>query len=211
MAPVRDGDLEENEVNSVIAASLPMKLRRDPNVMRFIQAFVSCRHLRQAADVAGIPYDLAKTLYRRNDVQATIEGLTSRSLMKFGYSAEEIIERVKEVVDVDPREVENLDGTVKRLRDMPPELSRAVKKMRVKETFETDPNGMRVWSGYIVDIEFWDKMVAAKMLGNEKSVMGEKKKIEHDIGGNMSQVLLERVKRGESETAVIMEREVGDE
>jgi hypothetical protein len=56
---------------------------------------------------------------------------------------------------------------------------------------------MKVLAGQIIEVEFWDKMKAVELLGREKDIFKESKKITHDLTANMSSVLLESKKRAE--------------
>jgi len=126
--------------------------------------------------------------------------------LKYGFEEAEIVERFKEIAFLDPLEFEREDGTFKRLAEMSPEARRTIKKIKVKETFETDANGMKVWTGQILEIEFWDKMRAGELLGKgPKEVFKETKTVQHEVGRNMSALLLESAKRAEKRITDIRE------
>jgi hypothetical protein len=129
--------------------------------------------------------------------------------MKYGFDATEIMERVKEISALDPIELENPDGTFKKhFKDIAPEVRRAIKKLKVKNYYETDPNGFKVLAGEIIEYEFYDKMEAHKLLGQEKNIFKPTQKVEYDVGTNMRDVLLDGAKRGAEKAIEITGRVV---
>lgn len=193
-----------DEVSYLFKLHLLPQHQRDPNVIGFIKHYLQCRSSKQAAYAMGLTAWDGNNLLRRPDIHTTIKKITEISLMKHGYDAAEVIERVKEIMQIDPAELERPDGSyVTSLKELPPETRRAIKRFKAKNTYETDPNGMKVLSGQIIEVEFWDKMKAVELLGREKNIFKETKVHQHDITKNMSSVLLEAKKRAEDATAEI--------
>jgi len=146
----------------------------------------------------GLSYRDCQSLKRRPDIYEAINKITDLALNKYGFDADDVVQKVKEIVDIDIAEFENPDGTYKeRLTELSPETRRAVKKFKVKNCYDTDPNGMKVVTGKIIEVELWDKMRAVELLGREKNIFKENKKIEHTVSENMAAVLLESRKRAE--------------
>jgi hypothetical protein len=117
-------------------------------------------------------------------------------VQKYGYDAYEVIERVKEISIIDPVCFENPDGTYKtHLSQIDPEARRAIKKFKVKNMYGEDPNGMRTVVGQLVEVELYDKLKGLELLGREKNILKETKKVEHDVTSNMANLLLESKKR----------------
>lgn len=132
--------------------------------------------------------------------------------MKYGYDATEIVERVKEISALDPIELENPDGSFKKsFHQMKPEVRRAIKKLKVKNIWDTDPNGMKVITGEIIEFEFYDKMEAHKLLGQEKDVFKPKSVVEHDVSKRMADVLLDSARRGAERAIEVTGRVVNEE
>lgn len=196
-APKRDGALTEDETSFILRTTLLPHHHADPNVIRFIAAYMQCRDTRQAASEAGLDVRSGRNLRARPDIHQAITKLTEKSVMKYGFDASEVIEKVKEIASVDPVEFLRADGSFKHLHEMAPEARRAIKKFKAKNIFEKDPNGMQVCTGEIIEIELWDKLKASELLGREKEIFKETKKVEHDITSNMASVLLEAKRRGE--------------
>lgn len=166
--------------------------RDDPNVIRFIVNYLDCRSITQAARQSGLTPREGRVLKARRDIHAVIVAITDLAVLKHGYDAAELVERMKEIVEIDPIEIQNPDGTFKEsLESIPADTRRAIKRFKCKNSYDFDANGIRVISGKIIEIEFWDKMKAAELLGREKDTFKETKKIEHSVGANMRDILLE--------------------
>lgn len=197
-----NGKLSENEANVILRATLLPEHREDPNVLRFISAYMRCRHAGQAAEEAGLPARAGANLRNRPDIHLAITRLSEKSVNKYGFDASEVVERVKEVSEIDLVVFENPDGTWKnRLSDIPPEARRAIKKIKVKNCFDTDANGMRIVTGEIIEIEVWDKMKGLELLGREKNTFKDTKVVEHNISRNMADTLLEASRRADERLA----------
>ncbi len=200
------GKLTDDEVSFILQTSLKPVHHSDINILRFINNYMRCRDPKQAAVEAGLTASSGRALKARPDIHLAIARLTEKSLDKFGFSAEEVIERVKEIAFVDPLDLFNPDGSCKtKMADIAPEARRAIKSFKVKNLYETDPNGMKVRVGEIVEIQMWDKMKSVEFLGREKSLFKETTKVEHDITSNMASILLDSKSRGEQ--AYIQARE----
>lgn len=194
---IADSALTENETMQILRRTLLPEHMNDPNVLRFISNYLSSRDSSQSAREAGLPPRAGHTLRGRPDIHQAIQRLTEKSVMKFGYDSSEVIQKVKEIANIDPIEFLNPDGSFKHLQDMAPEARRAIKKFKAKNIWGEDPNGMQVKTGEIIEIELWDKMKASELLGREKEIFKEKKVIQHDVTENMASLLLESKQRGD--------------
>ena len=209
MAPKPSGALSLNETSLILNATLKPEHRDDPLVIAWIAAYMNCRDVRQAAMEVGIDPRSGKNLRARPDIHLAITKLTDKSVIKYGFDATEVVERVKEISNVDPIEMERPDGSYKnKMSEIAPETRRAIKKMKVKNTYLKDPNGIPYIEGQIIEYEFHDKMKAHEMLGQEKDVFKPKSVVEHDVSSRMADVLLESAARGAIE---ITGRVVGEE
>lgn len=200
------GKLTEDEVSFILRTSLLAEHHEDPNVLRFISEYMKSRDQSQAAKAAGLHPQAGRALRSRPDIHLAIKRLTEKSVDKYGFDASEIVEKVKEIVMIDPVDLENPDGTFKHMREMRPEVRRAIKKFKAKNFYENDPNGIPVFKGQILEIEFHDKLKSAELLGREKEIFKETKKVEHDVTSNMASLLLESKDRAERRVAEIAEK-----
>lgn len=199
---------QQEEVQMILARELDPSRAGDVNVIKFILAYVKCRNAADASREAGLEVKAGKYLKQLPDVYRAINALAVRNAMKFGFDAHEVVERFKEIADVDWLDFYNDDGSVRAMKDIPPHARRALKKIKIRETWERDPNGMTVKSGEILEFELWDKMKANELLGREEDLFAEKRKVEHDVGKNMSNILLDSRRRAEERRAEIRGEEL---
>ena len=188
----------------ILMQTLIPQHRDDPNVIKFIKSYLECRSVSQAADEANITRRAGKNLKARPDINEAILKITDKAVLKHGYDAGEVIERVKEIMDVDPVDLQNKDGSFKEtFAEMSPEARRGIKKFKAKNLYDLDPNGMKIVVGKLIEVEFWDKMKAVELLGREKNIFKETKVHQHDLTQNMSSVLLESRQRAEERVAAM--------
>lgn len=198
--------LTDDETLHILKNELRREHFQDRTVLTFIDSYMRCRNCAEASRDAFISYGRGQSLLRCMDIFNAITKLTAKATMKYGYSAEEVVERVKEVANVDPADIEDPETGAFRtkLSLIPPETRRAIKKFKARNTYFLDPNnqiitderGNRIVETEIIEVEFWDKMKGTELLGREKDLFVEKKKVEHDVGKNMSTFLLDSAARG---------------
>ncbi len=194
----KSGHVTLDEMSHIFKATLTPRHLEDVKVLKFIEHFLQCRNISQASRAAGITLYRGNSLRLQADIHAAIEGLTQKSVMKYGFDGNDVVERVKEISNVDPIEFENADGSYKtHLSMISPEVRRAIKKFKVKNLYSEDMNGMKVVSGQLIEVELYDKMKAHELLGREKDLFKQTTKVQHDITENMKDVLLDSRKRGE--------------
>ena len=190
--------MDAEDVSFILKTTLRREFLEDPNVLKFIYSYLRNRDVRQASKEAGIHVATGHALRRRKDVVSAITKVTECALHKYNFDASDVVEKVKEIVNVDIAEFQNPDGSFKdNLHQIPAEVRRAIKKFKAKNLYDFDANGMKVVVGRMIEVELWDKMKGAQMLGSEKGIFKETKVIEHDVTANMKEVLLESRERAE--------------
>lgn len=190
--------MTDEETIFLVRQFLTTKQQDDPLILKFIFSYIGCRNVNQASRDAGIMPWQGHGLIKRPEVYECIRSITEKALMKYGYDAEEIVERVKEMAGIDPIVFENADGSYKtHMSQIDPEARRAIKKFKVKNLYGQDANGMRTSIGQLIEVELYDKLQAIQFLGREKNVFKETRKVEHDVTVNMASVLLESRSRAE--------------
>lgn len=188
----------QDEVSFILRKCLRPEHQANPTVIRFINEYLLTRDARQSARTLGLEPKMGTYMRNQPDIFEAIRALTERAVMKYGYDAAEIVEKVKEIAFIDPADLQNDDGTyVDNIKLIPPEVRRAIKKMKVRNEYGEDPNGMKIITGKVIEYEFWDKMKAVELLGREKQVFTETRVIQHDVGKNMATTLLDSKRRGE--------------
>ena len=198
----KSGELTEHESSYILNTSLKPKHRNDPVIIGFIDSFVACKSISQASAEAGVKTSIGYGIRHRKDVALAIQRLIDKSAVKYGFDQSEIFERVKEVVEFDPIEVQNADGTFKsNMHDIAPEARRNIKKLKVKNIYNQieDINGMKskIIVGEVIEYEFYDKLKAAELTGREKEMFKNTTKVEHSVTKDMAAILLESTKRAE--------------
>lgn len=192
-------------LDQIISTTLKPEHYADPNILRFIANYNVCKDVKQAAKEAGLHVKDGHNLINRPDIYDCIQKIAAAGSRKFGYDADEIVEKVKEVVNFDPVDLFDPEtgAFYEDLTKVPPEIRRVIKKLNVINVYEKDDNGIVIGvSGKILKFEFWDKLKAAEMLGSEKDVFKKQVKVEHDVGVNMKQTLLGRLEAAEERKAL---------
>jgi len=189
--------LTEDDTGFILDKCLDSKHRNDHRIILFIQSYLVNRDAKESARIAGLEPRHGAHIRRRSDIAEAIRQLTEKALMKYGYDAADVVERVKEMADIDPLDYTNEDGSFKQFDKMEPHVRRAIKSFEIKETWDTDPNGMKVVSGRVIKIQLHDKMKANELLGREKDVFKETTVVQHDITRNMATTLLDSSSRAE--------------
>jgi hypothetical protein len=167
-----------------------------------MDAFIRCKSIAQASTECGIERSVGYGIRHRKDVSSCIQKLIDKSTIKHGFDSSEILERVKEVVDFDPIEMMNQDGSFKsNLHDIAPEARRCLKKLKVKNIYNQteDLQGMKtkIIIGEMIEYEFYDKLKASELVGKEKEMFKTTTRVEHDLTKNMQSVLLDSAKRAD--------------
>lgn len=186
---------ETTDTLVILHNTLDVKHAIDPKVIKFLMSYIENRSVGDAAKYAGLRRESGKRILNKVDVQAALAKIMETQGRKASFDAAEILERTNEIAQIDPLDVFNSDGTVKDIHDIPADVRRAIKKVTVKEVWETDINGVKVHTGFIKTIEFWDKLKGLEMLGKYDGVFREKVDHTHDIGGNLASYLLASEKR----------------
>lgn len=203
----RDKTVNETDINFILTKYLQPHHRSDPNVMAFIKEYLLCRDSKQAAHTVGLTTADGRNLRLRPDIHNAIVAITDLALHKHGYDASEIIQKVKEIVEFDPIDLEREGGGYKSsMKEIPPEARRALRKLSVKNTYlydannmpQRDSNGRHIVETEIISYEFYDKIKGSELLGREKNIFKESKILTHDISQNMSNTLLESRERAEA-------------
>jgi hypothetical protein len=190
--------LDPDTIAFILKTTLRPEHYEDEVLLKFISSYMNCRDVAQASREAGVTTQQGRAMRNRKDIHNAISKLTEQAVLKNGFDAGELIEKVKEVVYIDPVEFENPDGSYKTsMSQIKPEARRAVKKFKVRNTYEKDPNGMDIITGQIIEIELYDKMKGVELLGREVATFKETSVVEHDITSNMKAVLLGARERAE--------------
>ncbi len=197
-ASIGDHKLSQDETAFIIRQYLKPTQADDPVILDFIMHYLNSRSCSQAARAVGLTPHQGYALRQNPHIHTAITQITEKALMKYGYDASELIERLKEIAGLDPVEFVNPDGSYKiDMNQIAPEARRAIRKFKAKNIYDYDVNGIRQVVGELIEVELWDKMKSVELLGREKNIFKETKVMQHDVTQNMASVLLESKARAE--------------
>jgi hypothetical protein len=149
--------------------------------------------------MSGLSGPDGRNLFNRPDIYKCITAITEEAVVKFGFDAAEVVERVKELAFVDIADLFDGDGRIiENINDIPPETRRAVKKFKYKSYFEDDVNGIPQYRGRIYEVELWDKPRSLELLGREKDTFKKTVVTQHDVSKNAAEFLLGSLQRAEA-------------
>lgn len=188
--------MTKDEVQYVLDSTLAIHHRVNPQVIQFISEYIDCRSPREAARRCGMHPAEGPQLFRCKDIARAIDGITDLATVKYGYFAEDAVARVKDIMEADPIDCQNADGSWKsRMSEFPHSLRMAIKELKVYNKFDIDPNGIKVVTGEVIEIKFHDRLKASETLASEKGAFKKTSVVEHDIGKRMGDILLSAERR----------------
>jgi len=183
-------------IQQIISTTLTPIHATDPKVLLFISNYNLCKDVKQAARLSGLHANDGKHLINNKDIYQCIQQIAAAGSRKFGYDAEEVVAKVKEVLEFDPADLidPETQAFYEDISQVPAETRRVIKKLTIQNVYDKDPNGVIIGiHSKILKFEFWDKLKAAEMLGGEKEVFKKQLKVEHEVGTNMRETLLARI------------------
>ena len=199
-------DTDSSEIQKIMRETLKPSHITDPFVLKFIGNYVHTISIQQASRLSGLSGPDGRNLFNRPDIYKCITRITDEAVVKFGYDAAEVVERVKELAFVDIADLFDGDGRIiENIHDIPAEVRRAVKKFKYKSYFEDDINGVPQYRGRIYEVELWDKPRSLELLGREKDTFKKTVVQQHDVSRNAAEFLLGSLRRAEERVAALAE------
>ena len=203
--------MSQSEITLIMHETLLPKHLTDPLVVKFIGNYVTCKDIKQAADLTGITGADGRNLFNRPDIYKCIAKITEKVVAKFGFDAEQVVERVKELAFVDIADLFDDKGRIiENIHEIPAEVRRAVKKFKYKSYFEDDVNGVPQYRGRIYEVELWDKPRSLELLGREKDTFKKQTVLTHDVSKNAAEFLLGSIQRADARKAELTHGAVKD-
>lgn len=202
---------DQELASQIMKDTLLPKHATDPNVVGFIGNYLVCKDVKQAASLTGLTGADGRNLFNRPDIYKCIQKITERVVAKFGFDAEQVVERVKELAFVDIADLFDSEGRiVENIHDIAPEVRRAVKKFKYKSYFEDDINGVPQYRGRIYEVELWDKPRSLELLGREKDTFKKTTVLQHDVSKNAAEFLLGSIERANERKAELGHKSMVD-
>lgn len=201
----------QDDISVIMRETLLPKHLTDPNVIRFIGNYTQCSDVKQAATLSGLSGADGRNLFNRPDIYKCIQKITQDVVAKFGFDAEQVVERVKELAFVDIADLFDSQGRIiENIHDIDPAVRRAVKKFKYKSYFEDDVNGVPQYRGRIYEVELWDKPRSLELLGREKDTFKKTTVMQHDVSKNAAEFLLGSIQRADARKAELTHGTVKD-
>ncbi len=211
MAPKEESKaLTEDDISFILKSTLTPDHYSDPVVLKFIMNYLETSDIKSAAAFAGIHHATARKLRNAKDIHNCIAKIREQSVMKYGFDAEEVVARTREIAEVDPAMFVDPEtgAAIMNLHHVPLEARRALKSFKVKNLYDMDPNGMNQLIGHLVEYSFWDKPGSLRDMGGEKELFTKKSVVEQEVSKGMKSLLLGSIERAEAR--VLEAREVKD-
>lgn len=197
-APPPQNPITNEDILFILKTELKPEHFENMQIVGFISHYLNCRDIKQAANSVNASFAQGREWRKRKDISTAIDKVTDTAVLKYNLDAGEIVERVKEISNLDPAELMRADGSfIDNLKDIPPETRRAIKKFKAKNLYEQDANGISQVVGKLIEVEFWDKLKGNELLGREKNLFTEKSVVTHDVTSNMMNILLQAKERSE--------------
>jgi hypothetical protein len=177
-------------VDQIIQQQLLPEHALDPIIVKFIYGYLDTRDVGDASKIARITKISGNKLMMKTDIQNALREINKTLARAHNFNAAEILERANEIAQFNPSDIFNDDGTIKAHKDIPSYLMRTVKKMKVEEVWTPDSNGIKIQTGRIISIEFWDKLKAVELLGKFEGVFKDTTRHEIGVDASLANMLL---------------------
>lgn len=192
------------EFRTTLQETLTPKHFADPKIAEFISAYLSSTNITRAAKHVGLSASDGRWLFNQVDIYKCITTLQTKNVEKFGYQAAEVVERTREIANLDPADLFDANGVIhENIHDIPKHARHAIKSIVTKNIFEDDHNGMPQYKGKLVKVEFWDKVKTNELLAREKDIFKKTDVVQHDVSKNAREYLLGSLNRA-SEAKALM-------
>lgn len=143
---------------------------------RFCQEYIVDYNATKAAKRAGFSEKSASTIgfkqLAKVAVQKRIGQLQESQEKRTQINADMILARIWEIANINLADAYNDDGSLKKIKDMPEEIQRAISGIK---TYKDFLEGVEV--GETKEIKLWDKVRALELLGKNRKLFTDK--VEH--------------------------------
>ena len=146
------------------------KRKATPKQLRFVEEYLIDLNAEGAAKRAGYHPAYSRELLRKPSVKKAVAERQKAALKTVGLTPERVVEQMGRLAFADIREAFDENGSLKDLKDIPPELASAIAGIEIKETKT---------KGTVVKIRFEPKSRALEQLGKHFKLFTEV----HEIRG----------------------------
>jgi phage terminase small subunit len=151
----------------------------------FVAEYMTDFNATRAAIAAGYSEkgaeQTASQLLRNPKVAEEIAKLSEKRLKKLDLSAEMIVAELKKLAFYDPIHLFEDDGSVKRIKDIPEAMRKALTSFEVAEIFDGETGEQKHAIGLLKKIKVSDRIRALELLGRYKEIQAWSEKHEHNV------------------------------
>lgn len=188
------------KISHIFATTLSQRHQQDKVIMAYIMKYVDCRHNGEASRSVGIAAHEGNNLRKHADVAEAIKKVAALATEEFGFAADDLVQRLKDIADFDPLDIYDQDtGLFKHIKDLPFEARMSIREFECENVMEKDANGIetgRVIS-QVLKYKFYDRPDQVKVLGREKNLFKERKVVENNVTHSLNTKLLAGLQRAE--------------
>lgn len=114
--------------------------------------------------------DTGYALLKRPHIQKAIVDIARARVARVEIKADEVLAKLKAIMDTDIREAYDVHGALKRPHEMSPELGQLISSIETRELW--GPEGEKI--GESVKVKFWSKEKALEMLAKHLGLLIER-------------------------------------
>jgi phage terminase small subunit len=155
---------------------------------RYAEEFLVCRNKTVAARRAGFSdrssAQIGWEIHNKPHVKAYIRKRTEEVLKRLDIQQEDIIRGLLHVADLDPADMFDTNGNMLAIRDLPPEVRRAIAGFDITKTTVRNEETGEEETTQIARIRFNDRMKGLEGLGRTIAMFTDNQAIGGMVGGH---------------------------
>lgn len=140
-----------------------------PKQHKFIEEYLKDLNATQAAIRAGYSSTGATSqgsrLLANRNVAAVIADTLKRRSERVEINADTVLRELLKIATTDIGEAFDELGNLRPLKDIPPDVRRAISGVETVEEFAQGADGGKVVTGLVRKVKFWDKVKSLELLG----------------------------------------------
>lgn len=169
-----------------------------PKQQRFVEEYLKDLNATQAAERAGYSLKTAASqgsrLLKNVEIAAELAQRQKARTDAADFDATTVLKELVRIATSDIGEAFDGDGNLRKLKDIPPNVRRAISGVEVDELFE-GRGEERASIGLVRKVKLWDKVKALELLGKNLKLFVDK--IEHSGTVTLEQLVEASMKKPE--------------
>jgi phage terminase small subunit len=167
--------------------------------LKFAQEYTVDHNATQAAIRAGYSRKSAHTegcrLLRNAEVREAVGLAQLSAAEEAGARAADVLKELMRIGFADPAQVVDADGKLKALKEMTPDVRRAIASVEIEELFDGRGEN-RVQIGVLHKVKFWDKPKALELIAKHLKMLTDR--VEHDVSSMTLEQIIAAASKPES-------------